>query len=223
MSNHEIYVGHSIYLRLPEVEDVENCQWHHWFNDLDATKYNSHGTFFISKEFEENLIESKLNKISGEIDMRQITFAVCAKIDNKVVGCVSLTNIDLINRKAELGVMIGNKDYRNKTTGLEAIALMAEHAFTRLNLNKLYGALHEKLDPWLILMGFVGVERTGLLVEDGFRNGEYFNNIMFALFSKNFFALKKERNSILYESPEVFMKKITQYSLKKSKLRHIEN
>ena len=47
-----ILVGHTIYLRNPIDDDVIKGEWHSWYNDINTTKYNSHGIFTITREKE---------------------------------------------------------------------------------------------------------------------------------------------------------------------------
>ncbi len=51
-----------------------------------------------------------------------------------MIGTISLENIDNINRTATLGIFIGDKNYRNKGYGTEAIKLLLEYGFRYMNL-----------------------------------------------------------------------------------------
>ena len=46
-------------------------------------------------------------------------------------------NINNINRTATLGIFIGNKKYRSKGYGTEAIKLILDYGFNYLNLNNI--------------------------------------------------------------------------------------
>jgi RimJ/RimL family protein N-acetyltransferase len=51
---------------------------------------------------------------------------------------------DWISRNAEVGIVIGEKDYWNKGYGSEAMQLMLKHGFETLNLHRI----------WLRVYGF---------------------------------------------------------------------
>lgn len=58
--------------------------------------------------------------------------------EKKPVGSIFLKNIDLSNRKAELGIFIGEKDYLGKGIGKSAINLLLAFAFNEIKLKKIY-------------------------------------------------------------------------------------
>ena len=56
----------------------------------------------------------------------------------KYIGSAGLKNIDYINRKAELNIVIGFSEYHGKGLGTEATKLIIKYGFDYLNLNKIY-------------------------------------------------------------------------------------
>ena len=60
------------------------------------------------------------------------------KKTSRHIGNITLHQIDWRNRHAEIGIFIGDKNARGKGYASESIKLIAEHAFSRLNLRKLY-------------------------------------------------------------------------------------
>ena len=120
--------SHTIFLRPIEEEDVTNGDWHNWYNDYQTTRYNSHGVFPINVDDQLQFFRRSLE------DRDNISLAICSKENAEVVGNVSLQQIDLLNRKADVACTVGLK--ASPTTGLESIGLITQHAFERLNLNK---------------------------------------------------------------------------------------
>lgn len=57
---------------------------------------------------------------------------------SKHIGNITLHQISWRDRHAEIGILIGDKKSRGKGYATEAIMLVAEHAFNKLNLRKLY-------------------------------------------------------------------------------------
>jgi RimJ/RimL family protein N-acetyltransferase len=64
-----------------------------------------------------------------------ITFAVCLREDDKVIGWVALIDVDYQNRVAETGSFFGDPAYRGGGYGSEAKQLLLEYAFDRLGLH----------------------------------------------------------------------------------------
>jgi RimJ/RimL family protein N-acetyltransferase len=67
-------------------------------------------------------------------------FGVALKDGNRLVGSIGLHDINPINHKAILGIMIGEVECQNQGYGTEAVRLALRYAFEELNLNRV--ALH---------------------------------------------------------------------------------
>ena len=187
INNTGILESHTVYLRTIEREDVTNGQWHHWYNDYNLTKNNSHGVYPINTEQELEYYETTLK------DPSNISLAVSGKNDEKgtAIGTVSLTNIDLLNRKAEVACTIGKNI--SQTAGIEAIGLIIEHGFNRLNLNKIYGGAHQDLVEWVSMLEVLGFKKEGLLRQEFVRNGNFYDMIKFSVLSETYNSLRIER------------------------------
>jgi ribosomal-protein-alanine N-acetyltransferase len=64
-------------------------------------------------------------------------FAIESNTGEHIGNCVYY-NVDNHERKAEIGIMIGKREYWNQGYGREAINLLLEHIFSRTRLEKLY-------------------------------------------------------------------------------------
>ncbi len=76
--------------------------------------------------------------ITKEIDQdKLISFSIKSKLDGKIIGIVSLLDLNLEQERAELAYMIGHS-FRRKGYATEAAKMMIEHAFNSLNLSRIY-------------------------------------------------------------------------------------
>jgi RimJ/RimL family protein N-acetyltransferase len=64
-------------------------------------------------------------------------FAIESNNGVHIGNCVYY-NVDTAASKAEIGIMIGNRDYWNQGYGEEAINLLLDHVFTRTRLESVY-------------------------------------------------------------------------------------
>ncbi len=74
-----------------------------------------------------------LEKLSKEGN----NFAIVDIEGDRLIGNCSLMDINHINRTAELGIFIRDKDYWSKGFGREAINLLLDYGFNLLNLNNI--------------------------------------------------------------------------------------
>ena len=109
-----------------------------WLNDHDINRYLCTGRFPVSKkdmyapDDSKNLMFAIMSNIG--IDSGEQAFVDKDYIH--YVGTISLHDISWIDRKGEVGYMIGSKDHWGMGIASEAISLVVDYAFNRLNLNK---------------------------------------------------------------------------------------
>ena len=120
-------IGNKCYLSPVNPDDAET--YTRWINDLEVTinLHLSHRVVSLPKERE------ILEKMAKDCH----AFAIVEKDKNELIGNCGLHNVDLINRAAELGIFIGNKEYWNHGYGSEAVTLLVDFGFNILNLNNI--------------------------------------------------------------------------------------
>ena len=160
-------LGDRIYLSPRNSEDVE--LFTEWLNDFEVTDYTGRSGILTTLAGEKKYLEDNSSP--------EATFAIVTIENDKMIGTVGLENVNSINRTATLGIFIGDKDYRDKGYGTEAIRLILEYGFNYMNLNNI------KLD----LMAFniralkcyekCGFKEYGRRRKCKFVNGRYYDNI----------------------------------------------
>jgi RimJ/RimL family protein N-acetyltransferase len=58
--------------------------------------------------------------------------------DGKHIGNCVYYNVNTTSGKAELGIMIGNREYWNKGYGVEAVKALLSHIFSKTSLEQIY-------------------------------------------------------------------------------------
>ena len=187
--------GGSVFLRMPNIEsDIIHGRWHEWFNDSEITKYLVHGVYPIDKSGEAELIKEEMKRASSLI------LCVIEKEKNKHIGVISLKNIDLINRTAEISIVMGPN--QNSIAAIEAMSLLMRHAFDRLNLSLLYSGQHEALWKWVNTLSLIGFGIDGFRKQAGFRKGKSYGILHTSVSSEDFYELQRLRNgNILTDNP----------------------
>ena len=175
-------IGNKIYLRSLELEDLSG-NYVSWLNDPEVCRYNSHHFFQYTNQKAINYI-SKINNSFSEI-----VLAIILSENNLHVGNISLQNINLINRSAELAILIGDKNYWGKGIAKSSIKLLLDHGFLSLNLHRIYlGTPRENVSMQKIAIYF-GMKNEGVKRDAFFKNGEFFDILDFAILQNEY--LKK--------------------------------
>ena len=111
-----------------------------------------------------------------------VVITVGAK-DKKLIGRVSLENIDYINRAAELKIFIFD-EFRSKGYGKSVCELIISHGFTQLGLNRIYaGTLETNLGFQKLAMS-LGFEQEGVRKSAVFKDGKFVDVIEYGLLTK---------------------------------------
>jgi len=99
-------VGRHVVLAVPEIEaDVRNGPWAQWFNDPKVTRYLSHHGAWP------NTVEQQVAFVE-EAERNPATLLLCIKTPAEhLIGAISLSHIDLINRTADIALVLGATHY----------------------------------------------------------------------------------------------------------------
>lgn len=98
-----------------------------WLNDLDIATNLTLAPAIISMKGEREFLE----KLSAD----QNSFAIVARETDELIGNCGFLNVDNVNRKAELGIFIGDKKYWNQGYGRETIELLLDFGFNVRNFH----------------------------------------------------------------------------------------
>lgn len=167
-------VGKKLYLRLLTKNDI-NQRYLSWLNDKEVVRFMRHRAFPTSLKALEDFVASR--RWSGDL-----TLAIIDKKTNKHIGNIGLTSIDWVNRKAELGMLLGDKAFWNKGYMTEAFRLIAEHAFETMNMHKLYAGTEKDNFAAVALFKKMGWQVEGELRGETYRDGRYINVLRFGIF-----------------------------------------
>ncbi|MDO8265153.1 MAG: GNAT family protein [Candidatus Parcubacteria bacterium] len=177
--------GKTVYLRCIEREDII-ADYLRWANDEEVTHYMVLGLKPTNKE----MMETEYEKMIA--DDTQITFAIVDKKTNKHIGNTGLYSISWIPRSAEVRIIIGEKSFWGKGAGTEAISLLIEYGFEKLNLEKLWLGVTDKNERAVKTYLKTGFVKEGFLRHTWFRNNEYYNDIRMGILKEEYLKLKKK-------------------------------
>ena len=169
--------GKRIYLRKLQETDV-NDEYLRWMNDYEVVKYTE--SRFFPHTFE------SLNKYLSSIDnYHNIAFAIIDTAENKHIGNIKLGNINYIHGFADIGIIIGNKDFWGKGIATEAIDLLVEYSFKRLNLRRLIAGAYMENSGSIKAFEKVGFKKAYIENEKYLFEGRYMDAVTLELTNKD--------------------------------------
>lgn len=171
--------GEKVNLRALEPSDVDNFMG--WINDREVTRYLLVGRWPVSRKAEEAWLE----RVLRDDDPRNKVLAIETK-DGVYLGNIGLHNIDYISGVAELGIVIGRKDYWNKGYGTDAARTLIGFAFSNLRLRKIilrvFGGNIRAQKAYAKL----GFKEVGRLKAHILRDGKYEDEVLMEVFAEEF-------------------------------------
>ena len=172
--------GKEVVLKVITREDVISSNWYGWFNDDDLCKT-------LQKHYFPSTVESQLIYWEKNIlnATNRIQLGICRVESGSIIGVISLSNIDLINRRAEISIVIGDREAHNVKIFTEACWLMFSHGFYSLNLNRIYGGSISK-DLVLMMCRYFNCQEEGVRRQEIYKNGQYFDAYCYGLLSNEF-------------------------------------
>ena len=119
-----------ILLRAFEEKDLE--KWTSWFNDRETT------LFMNKRVFPNTLVQQKKHLDNSKVDKNNLQFAIVLKDEEKsLIGSIGIHKIDWVHITGDISILIGEKIGLGKGIGKEAIKILVNHAFLKMNLRKI--------------------------------------------------------------------------------------
>jgi RimJ/RimL family protein N-acetyltransferase len=127
MAHYKKLVGIKCYLSPCAPEDAQS--WARWDNDLEVTLPLGDEAYTLFP------LQKSEQIVADVIRGQHHVFGIVDLETDKLIGRCMLFDLDWVNRKAMLGIVIGEKAYWGQGYGQEAVRLLLDYGFHLLNLN----------------------------------------------------------------------------------------
>ncbi len=168
-------------MRLRPVEKDDLPRWVEWFSDPAVREYMDM-VLPLSLAQEERWFDDLQERLSE----REVVMLAIETHDGVHIGNISLFDISWKDRKAELGITIGNRDYWSKGYGCDSIRTMLGLAFADLNLHRVFLRVHADNARGIRCYEKAGFRKEGTLRESVFRGGGYLDTFVMGILDSEF-------------------------------------
>ena len=169
--------GERIYLRRLTEDDASE-DYVRWMNDPDINQY-------LESRFYTHTIDSTKAFIRSVTNESNYQFGIFWKETDKHIGNIKIGSINAYHRYADIGFLIGEKDFWGKGIATEAIGLATDFAFNTLKLHKIWGGLYSPNIGSLRAFQKNGYEQEGVKKSQYLLKGVYYDDIMFGKVNPN--------------------------------------
>ena len=158
-------------------------------HDYRVTQYLS-DLFLRNHTFNsaEQFLERVLNNASNDC----LYFVIAEKETLEYIGQIDLVDIDWVARVGKLGIVIAREEFRDSGFGTEAIHLLLDYAFTRVNLNKVELDVHSFNERAISCYTNCGFREEGRLRERVFRDNKYHDRIVMGILKREYLSSETE-------------------------------
>lgn len=169
-----VLAGDRVYLRPLEPDDANA------FAEFEAQETDT--TIFSGGRIPHSPIALR-NLLSGAFKTMPpdtVTFAICLKEDDTLIGHLGVTGIDWVHRHGEtFSHLKPGGEYRGKGYGTEAKHLLLEYAFEHIGLHVLTSWVFQQNERSAGALTKQGYKPAGRLMADGIKSGIYYDDLVF--------------------------------------------
>ncbi|MEC1345272.1 GNAT family protein [Bacillus haynesii] len=119
-------------------------------------------------------------------DETRYDFAVCLKEGDRLIGDLSIMDIDRPNRKAGFRIALHSPAYLNKGYGSEAVRLAMRFTFERLHLNRLQLEVFSHNIRAMKAYEKAGFKKEGTIREALYMNEQYSDEIIMGILKREY-------------------------------------
>ncbi len=167
--------GNTVYLRALEPEDLEFI--YSIENNEDIWEVSNTQT-----PYSRFLIRQYLENAHQDIyEAKQLRLAICENEGLKAVGLIDLFDFDPVNQRAGIGIVIHAQEDRGKGLGKEALGLLINYAFQKLQLHQLYANIDMDNTASISLFTNFGFEKAGIKKDWNKRNNRFTDEALYQL------------------------------------------
>jgi ribosomal-protein-alanine N-acetyltransferase len=127
----DLLKGQKVLIRSKRISDASNDYL--WRRDEELTRLDAAQILRIP--FSSFLLDY-YDEISNE-SPRRLRFAIDT-LDGRHIGNCMIYNIDMRKKEAELGIMIGDRDYWDNGYGVDAVNTLVNYIFKITNIDRIY-------------------------------------------------------------------------------------
>jgi RimJ/RimL family protein N-acetyltransferase len=173
--------GELVRLRAMEPEDAGNLRA--WVNDPEVTEWTS-ARYPYSLGDEARWLEG----LEANAFVPGVYLSIEAK-DGRHIGLCELRNTRPENRKAELAITIGEKDYWNRGYGTDAVRTIVRFAFETMNLHRVWLTTLVYNTRAIACYKTCGFQEEGRLREEVLKHGRRHDYVIMGILREDFDSL----------------------------------
>lgn len=163
--------GEQVVLRALRRDELATA--YEWEQDLE--------TWLLAKvkPYEPTSYERFVEAVERVPEQSSVSFGI--EVDGRLVGTGSLWGIDQHNRRAHVGLTIGDRAHRGQGLGRDALAVLTDYGFRLRGLHRLQLETLDSNEAMLRAARSVGYREEGRLRGNAFVAGQFVDEVVLGL------------------------------------------
>ncbi len=173
-----MFTLNDVTLRPLEFDDIDIL--YSWETDIELAIWSG-WTPQLSRAAFRHKYEQRITEPEKDLVMLGIEY------EGQLVGYVQLALIDYDERRAAVGILVGEKNLWGHGIGKTALRILLDYAFTVSNLERVYTEVYGFNQRSLQLMERVGFQKEGILRQHEIHNGARQDMHFFGMLKAEFY------------------------------------
>lgn len=161
-----------VYLRALEPNDYKTSI--KWRKDDSVWNMLGGAKYFVSEAYEKKWVEDVI------FNSRDLRLAICLVENDRYIGNVYMTDIDMINRSCQTHVIVGEKDCWGIGLAKEALLQCIDFMVKERGLQRFEAHILEDNKQSIKMHEKCGYKMEGLRRRSIYKNGKYHNQFIYA-------------------------------------------
>lgn len=179
--------GTRVSLVVIDINILNKTDWYKWFNNKRLTTFIKQGYFPNTKA------KQKKYFLESVLSNSRLQLGIINKLTKKLIGMVALYNIDYFDRTCDISMVLNNdrKNINSIFFFKEAQILLIEHAFEKLNINRISAACND-INLLKINKKLFGFKQEGIMRDRDYIQGKYYNRYILGLLKSDWLRFNKK-------------------------------
>lgn len=174
--------GKKVALREFTKDNLFDANYFNWLRDLNVVNTINRLEYLMPIQFSE--VEAYVKRLWES--KNDAFFAIYAKDTNEFIGTQRLAQIDWRTGIADVGILVGNRNYWGKGIAKDAVSTAAEYAFNTLSLRRLTAGTPASNIAMIKCFERLGFKQEGRHRQQLLLSGEYVDRVLFGMFKEEF-------------------------------------
>ena len=153
---------------------------------------SEHVTKYMFSDIEYNLDKQKEWLYKNKTDPNKQTWMIV--YNDFDIGVISLSDIDLINKRCFFGYYVGEISMRGKGLARHLLCNIQDYVFDNLQMNKLCGDIFAFNEIALKVRKKYGSEIEGVFKQHIYKNGQFHDVLRMAILKEKWLSIREEYN-----------------------------